>query len=160
VVRISDLVNFTPAAPTRGMEPAGWMVVGLPTNFFAAASVHTRSGSLLGFPADVRFTPAGYHWNYGDGSSAATATAGARWAALGLPEFSDTATSHVYRARGTVTIQPAVEYSAEYRFAGQSWRAISGTIAVSANPLIAVAGDAKTVLVERDCLRDPRGPGC
>jgi hypothetical protein len=160
VVRISDLINFAPATPTHGMEPAGWTLVGLPTNFIASASVHTRSGLLLGFPADVRFTPVAYRWNYGDASSARNATGGASWAALGLPEFSDTATSHVFDTRGVVTIESAVEYGAEYRFAGQPWRAISGTIAVWARPLAATAGDAKTVLVERDCLRGPFGPGC
>jgi hypothetical protein len=160
VVLISDLVNFTPAVPTQGMEPAGWTVVGLPTNFFAVASVHIRSGLLLGFPADVRFTPVGYRWNYGDGSSARLATGGASWAALGLAEFSETATSHLYGIRSTVTIASAVDYGAEYRFAGQPWRAINGTIAVWARPLTAIAGDAETVLVERDCLRGPRGPGC
>jgi hypothetical protein len=33
-------------------------------------------------------------------------------------------------------------------------------IVLAANDLVATAGDAVTVLVDRDCTRTPRGPGC
>ncbi|TFD52224.1 hypothetical protein E3T55_06330 [Cryobacterium frigoriphilum] len=56
-LRISDVASFTPAAPTQQMQPNGWMVRGLATNFIAQASAHEQSGELLGQTADVRFTP-------------------------------------------------------------------------------------------------------
>lgn len=160
VVSISDVASFKPAVPAQGMEPDGWMVVGLPTNFYAAASAHVRSGLLLGFPADVRFTPAGYRWDYGDGESLSSRIGGATWAAQNLPEFSETPTSHTFRSSGNHTIALDVIFTAEYRFAGQPWRGIRGTLAVPTQPLTAVAGDAKTVLVERECTLNPSGPGC
>jgi hypothetical protein len=160
VVRISDLVSFTPATSAAGMEPSGWTLAGLPTNFFTSASVHTRSGLLLGFPAEVRFTPVGYRWDYGDGSARNSNSGGETWATLRLPEFSETATSHSFRDRATRVITLTVSYGAEYRFAGQGWRTVSGTLAVPADPLPAVVGDAHTVLIDRDCLRSPHGPGC
>ncbi|TFD29045.1 hypothetical protein [Cryobacterium cryoconiti] len=160
IVRVSDLVNFQPSAPTQAMEPRGWSVVGLPANFIAAASVHTLSGTLLGFPAEVRFTPIGYRWSYGDGAEARTTGGGATWAALGLPEFSDTATSHVFRRAGVYSVQASAVYSAEFRFAGPSWRAVQGTLPVSAGPLGVTVGDARTVLVNRTCTTNPAGPGC
>ena len=160
VVQISDLVNFRPITPTQGMEPNGWTVIGLPTNFVAGASVHTLSGSLLGFPADVRFTPASYRWDYGDGGHDSSSTGGATWAALNLPEFSETATSHSYRETGSFTITLRVSFAAEYRFGGQTWRNVRGTLAVPASPLTVVAGEARTVLVDRECTRNPSGPGC
>jgi hypothetical protein len=160
VVSVSDIATFRPAVPTLGMEPNGWTVVGLPTNFFASAITHVVSGSLLGFPADVRFTPVGYRWDYGDGATRTSPTGGASWAAQKLPEFSETPTSHIYQARGAHTISPAVVYSAEFRFAGQSWRGVRGTLVVPTPQLTAVAGDAKTVLVDRECSRNPSGPGC
>lgn len=159
-VRISDLVNIRPVAATGQMEPSGWMLVGLPANFIAQASAHTESGLLLGFAADVHFTPVGYRWDYGDGTARTTTSGGATWAALGLPEFSETATSHTFAASGGYTIAVAVVYTAEYRFAGQGWRSIDGTLAVPQSPLAALAGDARTVLVAEDCIRNPRGPGC
>lgn len=160
VVRISDLVNIRPMAATWQMEPSGWMLVGLPANFIAQASAHTESGLLLGFAADVHFTPVGYRWDYGDGTARTTTSGGATWAAQGLPEFSETATSHTFAASGGYTIAVAVVYTAEYRFAGQGWRTIDGTLAVPQSPLAALAGDARTVLVAEDCIRNPRGPGC
>lgn len=160
VVRVSDLVNFQPAAPSQTMEPRGWSVAGLPANFIASASVHTRTGALLGYPAEVRFTPVGYRWNYGDGAQASTNSGGATWAALGLPEFSDTATSHVFDAPGSYAVVVAVVYSAEYRFAGLAWRPVEGTLAVSASPIGVIVGDAQTVLVNRECTTNSSGPGC
>ena len=160
VVQISDLVNFKPITPTQGMEPNGWTVIGLPTNFFAGASVHTLSGSLLGFPADVRFTPVGYRWDYGDGGHDRSSTGGATWAALSLPEFSETATSHSYRETGSFTITLRVSFAAEYRFGGQTWRNVRGTLAVLTSPVTVVAGEARTVLVDRECTRNQSGPGC
>ncbi|MFT2815818.1 hypothetical protein [Leifsonia sp. A12D58] len=160
VVRISDLVNFRSTAPAQVMEPDGWAVTGLPINFYAVASVNVQSGTLLGYSADVRFTPIGYHWDYGDGTASSSRSGGSSWAALGQPEFSTTSTSHVFASRGVMAVTLSVEYSAEYRFASQSWREVQGTLALSADPLIAVAGDAKTVLVGQDCSRNPTGPGC
>ena len=159
-VTLRDLVNFRPVAGVDHMEPNGWMVVGLHTNFFATAGVHVQNGLLLNQPASVRFTPVRYHWNYGDGSSARLATPGGTWASQGIQEFDPTPTSHVYTAAGRYNIDLTIDFSAAYRFAGGPWTAITGTIAVPANRLVASAGDAKTVLVERDCTVNPSGPGC
>lgn len=160
VVRVSDLVSIPADAPTQGMEPDGWTVVGTPTNFFATASVHVRSGPLLGVPADVRYTPTGFRWDYGDGTSRGPISGGVSWAALNLPEFSETATSHVFNEPGTLTIGLRVLYSAEYRFGGADWRPVQGLLLVQANPITAIAERAGTVLVAHSCADNPRGPGC
>jgi len=160
IVRVSDLVSIPAAAPTQGMEPNGWIVVGVPINFFATASAHARSGPLLGAAAEVRFTPVGFRWDYGDGASRASETGGASWAALNLPEFSETSTSHVYAQPGTVSIGLVVSYAAEYRFAGGDWRAVQGLVLVPTTPITAVADRADTVLVAESCSSNPGGPGC
>jgi len=159
-VTLADLVNFRPRAAIHRMEPNGWMVVGLATNFYADSSADVLDGQLLGRPASVRFTPRAYHWAYGDGTAATLATKGASWAALRIAEFDPTPTSHVFRTPGTYTITLSVDVGAEYRFDGGGWNTIAGTLPVAANPLVAAAGDAKTVLVEKDCLAHPSGPGC
>ena len=159
-ITLDDIASFRPAVGTNMMEPNGWMVVGLPANFHATTATHVVDGTLLGFPASVRFTPVSWRWTYGDGSSRASATGGATWAALGLPEFEPTATSHVFDVPGTFTIQLTVSFAAEYRFGGSTWVPIAGTLAVASNPIVATAGDAQTVLVARDCLANPRGIGC
>lgn len=159
-VSASDLVSFAPVTPQASMEPNGWGVVGLPTNFMARASGGTQSGMLLGFQASVRFTALSYSWNYGDGGSRSTTDAGASWRSLEVPEFSATGTSHVFATSGVFPVRLTVTYGAEYRYAGQGWRKVIGTVTASSGVLNVVAGEAKTVLVNRDCTANPRGPGC
>ncbi|WP_167048161.1 hypothetical protein [Salinibacterium sp. ZJ454] len=160
VVTVRDIASFRPTSAIQSMEPDGWMVVGLDTNFVAAAAQHVRSGTLLGQPAEVRFSPVSYHWSYGDDTSRAGSSPGASWAALGLEEFDPTSTSHVYGTAGTFTISLTVNYAPEYRYAGGSWTSIAGTVGAPGNQLVATAGDVKTVLVAMDCRANPSGPGC
>ncbi|GAB3390153.1 hypothetical protein GCM10027568_13420 [Humibacter soli] len=159
-VAMSDLASFYPEAPSVVGEPNGWAVIGLDANFVAGATVHTTSGPLLGVRADVRFTPSGFDWTYGDGVGSTTDTGGRTWEALGVPEFSPTATSHVYATSGKYALDLAVAYTAEFRVGGGAWRGIPGTLRLSAATSTIVAGDAATVLVQRNCQIDPRGAGC
>lgn len=160
IVRVSDLVSIPAEAPTQGMEPNGWLVVGVPANFFATATAHQRSGALLGASAEVRFTPVGFRWDYGDGTTRTSVSGGASWAALNLPEFSETATSHVFESPGTLSIGLVVSYAAEYRFSGAEWRDVQGLVLVPTSPITAIADRAGTVLVAKSCVGNPDGPGC
>ncbi|HEY0261135.1 MAG TPA: hypothetical protein VGC18_14925 [Lacisediminihabitans sp.] len=159
-VTLRDLIGFAPRAGIARMEPNGWMVIGLPVNFYVEAPVQVLDGQLLSRPASVRFTSKRYHWVYGDGHSATLTARGAPWAAQGVEEFEPTPTSHVYRRAGTYSIDLTIDFTAEYRFAGGDWTSIAGSLAVPANRLVAIADDAKTVLVARDCATKPSGPGC
>ncbi|RQP09308.1 MAG: PKD domain-containing protein [Microbacteriaceae bacterium] len=160
VVTLADIARFRPTAGVQRMEPDGWVVVGLPANFYALVDPQVVPGELLGQPADVRFTPVSWHWDYGDGASATRATKGGTWAGLGLREFDATPTSHVYRSPGDYTVRLSIRYRAEYRIGGGAFVPIAGTIVLPANELRITAGGAKTVLVDRDCTVAPRGPGC
>jgi len=159
-ITLADLVNFTPVAGIDHMEPDGWMVVGLDTNFYATVESGVQTGLLLDLPASVRFTAERYRWSYGDGRSATRSSRGSSWVASGVGEFDHTATSHAYRTAGTYSIDLTIDYSAEYQYAGGPWVSISGTIPVAANRLVAAAGAANTVLVGHDCAQHPSGPGC
>jgi hypothetical protein len=159
-ITLSDLVNFKPVAGVDHMEPNGWMVVGLDTNFYATVDTAVQTGPLLSLPASVRFTAERYRWAYGDGTTATRSTRGASWAAAGVGEFDRTATSHVYRRAGAYSIELTIDFSAEYQYAGAPWIPIAGTIPVASNRLVATAGDANTVLVGHDCSQHPSGPGC
>jgi len=159
-ITLADVAHFRPDPGVDVMEPDGWMVVGLDTNFFAHSGVQVHTGTLLGQSASVRFTPVAWHWTYGDGASHSAATPGAPWAALGAREFDPTATSHVYAAAGTYVIDLTIDFAVEYRFGAGAWVDIAGVLPVPANRLVATAGSAKTVLVERECTVHPAGPGC
>ena len=159
-ITLADLVNFTPVAGIDHMEPDGWMVVGLNTNFYATVESGVQTGLLLDLPASVRFTAERYRWSYGDGGSATRSTRGSSWEASGVGEFDRTTTSHIFRAAGTYFIDLTIDYRAEYQYAGGPWVSISGTIPVAANRLVGAAGGANTVLVGYDCAQHPSGPGC
>jgi len=159
-ITIRDIATFIPTPGRQQMEPDGWAVAGLDTNFYAITGPHVVNGTLLGRPADVRFTPTTYRWAYGDGTSATKSTPGGTWAALGIAEFEPTPTSHVYERVGDYTITLSIVFVAEYRFDGSPWRPVVGTITLPANDLYIRVGTAKTVLVEDDCLANPSGPGC
>jgi hypothetical protein len=79
VVTAADVARFLPALGSLHSEPNGWAVVGVPANFWADVRPMTVAGTLLGGPAQVRFTPQVYRWIYGDGSERVTATPGATW---------------------------------------------------------------------------------
>lgn len=157
---LADIAHFRPDPGVDNMEPNGWTVFGLDTNFYATGDTQIKDGILLGQSASVRFTPVRWAWAYGDGTSAIRSTPGSTWAAQGIHEFDPTPTSHIYRARGTYVIDLSISYSPEYRYAGGPWVPIAGTITLPANRLTITVGNAKTVLVENDCNANPTGPGC
>ncbi len=159
-VTIDDLVSFRPRPGSDHTQPAGWAVIGLDTNLYSTAASEVQHGSLLGKPARVRFTPVAWHWSYGDGSQETLSTAGAPWPAGGGGDFDQTATSHVYRAPGRYVVRLDIRFVAVFEWAGEGWRSVRGTIDAAADPLTIAVGTAKTVLVGRDCIADPSGPGC
>ena len=161
-VTIADLVNFAPTVTAHRMEPGGWMVVGLHTNFYIETATQVQDDLLLGSPASVRFTPVAYRWNYGDGTSVRLTDPGASWAQLGLGEFDQTSTSHVFRTPGTFVVDASVDFRADYRFgaAAGAWIPIDGTVNIPVARLTATAQSATTVLVTGDCTKIPTAPGC
>jgi hypothetical protein len=159
-VSMAQVAAFYPVAPGTSGEPAGWAVAGLPKNLVSGAAVNTASGTLLGRPAQVRFTPVSWGWDYGDGSSATTRTGGDTWQHLGLHDFSTTATSHVYAARGTYSVHTTVTYTALYRVGAGGWSPVSGTLVLRAQDVTVDVRQPAPVLVQNGCDANPVGPGC
>ena len=161
-VTLADVAAFQADAGTVLTEPNGWAVLGLPLNAISTAATHTVDGTLLGQPASVRFTPTAWVWNFGDGTrSITTATSGATWADLRVPEFDPTATSHIYTTRGNYRITVDVRFTVEYRIGTGAWTPIPGTLTLPATaPSDIRAIGARTVLVADNCNDNPRGPGC
>lgn len=158
-ITIADVARFAPAGSTITGEPDNVGVVGLPTNFVATASVHTANDSLFGFPVAVRFTPSGYDFSFGDGTTTTTASAGRSWADLGQAQFTPTATSHTYVERGTYSAQVDLRYTAEIDF-GIGWFPISGEVTSVGAPQQIRIFEAHTALVAHTCEQAPNSPGC
>ncbi|MGG7450832.1 hypothetical protein ACQ3HE_08055 [Plantibacter auratus] len=160
-VTIRDVASFAPAAPTVTTEPAAWGVRGLHTNVIAAASGHTRTGTLLGQVAEVNFIPVGFTYDYSDGDTTTTRTGGSTWAALGLAEFSKTPTSHRYTTVGTKTITVEVEYAAEYRIGDSEWLPVVGTLSIpTEEPHAVQIVRNSTVGVDKPCRPGKPAIGC
>lgn len=149
VVTLADVARFLPATTGLRAEPDGWAVVGVPANLWIEVAPATVPGELLGRPAQVRFTPLAYRFDYGDGAVRATATPGGSWAALGQDELTATPTSHVYTDRAERHAAVTVVYSAEYRFADGPWTAVAGAVSGSTPP------QRVLVVVERTALTRP-----
>ncbi|MFT4212855.1 MAG: hypothetical protein QM626_13405 [Microbacterium sp.] len=158
-VTMADLASFRPASPSISSEPAGIGLVGMPTNLVTAAETRTVSGELFGYAVTVRFTPAAYVFDHGDGTSRRATTGGTTWAALGQADFTPTATSYAYSSRGTYTVVASVEYTAQVDFGG-GWRAVPGILTLASSGYDVRIVEARTALVARTCLENPTGPGC
>lgn len=158
-VTLSDVASFAPRVAPLIPEPAGIGVAGMPVNIVASASPHTADGELFDLPVTVRFRPVSFHFDYGDGTTRDAASGGQTWSSLGVPQFTPTATSHVYRERGTYTARVTVSFAAEVDF-GTGWTPVPGLLAVPAGATSLRILEARTALVERDCLENPGGIGC
>jgi len=160
-VTIRDVASFAPAAPTVTTEPAAWGVRGLHTNVIAAASGHTRTGTLLGQVAEVNFIPVGFTFDYGDGDTTTARIGGSSWASLGLAEFSKTPTSHRYTTVGTKTITVEIEYAAEYRIGDSGWLPVVGTLSIpTEEPHTVQIVRNSTVGVDKPCRPGKPAIGC
>lgn len=159
-ITLTDLASFTPQGVSLSLQPGTWTVVGVETNFIAAASTHVVGGALLGRAAEVRFTPASFDWNYGDGTSRTTADSGSSWSALGVKEFTRTSTSHKYTTPASYSPSVTVWYAVEYRWGGGSWQSIAGRIPATASASTLTSYTADTVLVTGACTAWRAAPGC
>lgn len=159
-VTLEDLASFRPAQPALTGQPAGFGVVGMPTNVVATASEQIMAGTILGWDVTVRFVPAGFVFSYGDGTTMRATTGGTTWERLGQAQFTPTPTSHVYAARGTYPVSVSVQYSPSVDFGSGTWRPVAGFVTATSGAYDVRIVEARTALVDRTCLENPRGPGC
>lgn len=158
-ITIDDLAQFAPDPVANVGEPDNLGVAGMPTNFVAAAAVHTRSGSLFGTDLTVRFSPVSYEFVHGDGTSATSSTGGQTWSALGQAPFTPTTTSHTYDERGTYRAHVTVRYTAEVDLGG-GWFPVAGQLTIPGPAREIRIFEAHTALVAHTCEQRPTAPGC
>lgn len=158
-ITISDVASFAPAPPSTLAEPSNLGVAGRPANFIATAAAHTREGTVLGTRVTVRFTPARFSFDYGDGTTATRPTGGASWTELGQAPFTPTDTSHVYEHRGTYDTTVTVHYTADIDL-GSGWIPLDGSLPVTSPTRTIRIYEAHTALVHHTCIEDPNAPGC
>lgn len=158
-ITISDLARFAPASVLATAEPGNVGIAGMPTNFTAAATPQIQGGELFGVPLRVRFVPAGYDYDYGDGSSATLTTPGQTWEALAQAQFTPTPTSHVYREPGAYPARVDIRYTAQVDLGG-GWIDVPGQLTTSGATQEIRILEARTALVAHTCDENPAGVGC
>lgn len=159
-VTLADLASFRPAAPQLTGEPAGFGVVGMPTNLVGEASEQRIPGTILDWDVTVRFVPAAYVFVHGDGTSATASTGGASWSRLGQAQFTPTATSHVYAERGAYPVSVTVRYAASVDFGSGAWIPVDGFVTATSGTYDVEVVEVRTALVDKTCRENPSGPGC
>jgi hypothetical protein len=159
-VTLQDVAQFVPRSASIRSQPNGWAVAGAPVNLLTDAAAQVVDGTLLGRPAEVRFVPVAFMWDYGDGTTSTTAGPGASWRELGQPDFTATDTSHVYPSMGDRQVSLTITYSPSYRFDGGAWQQIPGTLPVRVGPVTIHVLQGSTVLVGGACGTPDAGPGC
>ena len=160
IVTISDIASFFPAPASVVTEPAGIGAKNMPLNTVATAGVQTLAGELFGFPVSVTFTPAGFRHSWGDGTTTESPNGGATWASLDQAEFTPTATSHAYSAKGTYDLAVSALYTAVVDFGEWGTRSVDGVIEVPGAAQSVRIVEVHTALVAHDCVEDPAGVGC
>jgi hypothetical protein len=148
--------NFSPDESSASVSPSNNLSEGQAATFFSDPKVHFRLGSVLGQSAEVRFSPIGATWTFGDGSSASGERA-----------------AHIFAA-GNYSVEVTITYAVSYRLAGQvSWVADPGQIDMPASVLVSVGDSgnleapaepstqaATPYLVSANCLANSRALGC
>ncbi|MDL9980627.1 hypothetical protein [Microbacterium candidum] len=158
--RAEDLASFVPNKASLTIEPDGIGIVGAPTNIVADVGTHTLTGTLFDRPVTVRFTPAAYSFDYGDGTTAKTGRGGSTWSALHQAQLTSTPTSHVYRARGTFTVSTRVVYDAAVDWGDGVWYDVIGQVRSAPSAADIRVYEARTALVAHTCQEVPTAPGC
>ncbi|MBO9624829.1 MAG: hypothetical protein J7484_00480 [Microbacterium sp.] len=158
-ITIADLAQFAPAPTVIAAEPDGAGVARLPVNFTTAAETHTQTGTLLGAPITVRFSPVAYDFDFGDATSATLTHSGRTWTELGQRSLTPTPSSHSYAASGTYTVHLGIRYAAEIDD-GAGWTRVPGLLTVESPPLDITVYEAHTALVAQTCTERPSAPGC
>lgn len=158
-ITMTDLARFAPSGARVTAEPDNLGVAGLPTNFVAHATVQVQDGELFNTPISVRFTPANYTFQYGDGHTDSGPSGGTTWVDLGQASFTPTDTSHTYTQRGTYTARVDVAYTAEINL-GNGWFPISGQLDTTGPTQQIRIFEARTALVANTCAESPSAAGC
>jgi hypothetical protein len=129
-----------PAGRANIEPPSLRTLVNIPTNLFVNAAPLTLETDLVGFPVQVRATPARFMWRLGDGSVLKTADAGG--------PYPDMTTTHTYRQKGAVSVQLTTIYAGEYSIAGGPWTPIDGEAAVQSPAVALTVLEARSHLVD------------
>lgn len=126
-------------APRSVTQPAGRTLINFETIFFTHTEHLTRTLTLLGQQVRLEIQPTSYRWAFGDGTSAATDTAGAAYPRKDI--------THRYANAHTVaTHRVSVTWSARYSVNGGPLQDVGGTVTTNGPPTPIAIAEASPAL--------------
>jgi hypothetical protein len=121
------------------IQPRDKTLVNFDTIFYTDPQPVDVQLTILGQAVDVAATPASYHWVFGDGSEATTATPGD-------PYPAKTVTHRYSDAQVTVSAHVEVTYSARFSVNGGEWEEIPETVTTVGPPSVLRIAEADPLL--------------
>lgn len=159
VITLEDFQSQPIIAATVISEPNNFGLLGGHNNFWADVEEQEFTFQTLGDDVRIRAWPVAYDWNYGDGTTRTTETAG-----NAVPESDwllvETPTSHVYRATGDYNLVLTTRFNGDYSVNGGPWIPIAGQAAVQSDPHPVSIWRSDNRLVDGTCAEDPSAWGC
>ncbi|WP_143588268.1 hypothetical protein [Tersicoccus sp. Bi-70] len=158
-VTVDDLRRLNVLAASSVVQPSPHTLRGVETNVYAVGRTQVFTTRIQTFDVTIRAIPVAYTFHYGDGTSLGPVESPggplsrAQWGAK-------TATSHLYRATGTVGVTVSTIYRGEYTYNGRPYQPIAGTISVDSAPVGLTVWRAKAANVADNCAADPAGWAC
>jgi hypothetical protein len=159
VITLEDFQSQPIIAATVVSEPNNFGLLGGHNNFWADVDEQEFTFETLGDQVTIRAWPVAYDWNYGDGTTRTTQTAGnpvpeADWLLVETP------TSHVYGATGDYNVVLSTRFNGDYSVNGGPWIPIAGQAAVDSEPHFVSIWRSDNRLVDGTCAENPSAWGC
>ena len=123
------------------VQPAGKTLVNFQTAFYTEAQAYDLPPiTILGSRVQVRATPVGYDWFFGDGAQAGNAGPGAK---------GTTQVSHRYAGTGPVGPYVVITWAGSYTVDGGAAQQVVGTAQTTGPPTALQVAQARSELVSR-----------
>lgn len=159
VITLEDFQSQPIIAAAVISEPNNFGLLGGHNNFWADVDEQEFAFDTLGDQVLIRAWPVAYDWNYGDGATKTTQTAGnpvpeADWLLVETP------TSHVYGATGDYNLVLTTRFNGDYSVNGGPWIPIAGQAAVQSEPHLVSIWRSDNRLVDGTCAENRSAWGC
>lgn len=159
VITLEDFQSQPIIAAEVVSEPNNFGLLGGHNNVWANVEEQEFTFETLGDEVRIRAWPVEYDWNYGDGTTRSTMTAG-----NSVPEedwlMVETPTSHVYEETGDYNLVLTTRFNGDYSVNGGPWIPIAGQATVNSEPHLISIWRSDNRLVDGTCEEDPSAWGC
>ncbi len=121
-------------------EPVVKSYVNVPTNFYTEDQTVTTTVTVAGLDVDIRFTPSGFQWNFGDGGS------GSGVGVKGAPVGGTGAVEHAFQRSGDYDITLTRTFAVKFRLPNGEVRDLSMPLSNTSAPYDLEIGEIQSLV--------------